>query len=146
MKKVIIFTDGAARGNPGLAGAGAVICNEKKQVIKEYSKFLGKKTNNEAEYEALIFALKMFKKFSGKKMAKMTEIEVRADSLLMVKQLKGEYKILNEKLQLLFLEIWNLRLDFKSFKIKFIRREKNKQADLLANRGIDEQTKNSTLF
>ena len=146
MKKIIIFTDGAARGNPGPAGAGVVICNEKSQPIKRYSKFLGKTTNNEAEYQALIFALKMFKKLSGKKMAKATEVEVRADSQLMVKQLKGEYKILDEKLQPLFLEAWNLCLDFKNFKIKFISREKNKEADILANKGIDEEVGNLKLF
>jgi ribonuclease HI len=145
MKKIIINTDGASRGNPGLASAGWVFYNEKQQLIKKYSQFLGDKmTNNEAEYQAAILALKKFKATYGKELAKKAEIEVRSDSQLMVKQMNGEYKIQNENIQPLFLELWNLRLDFSKVKFKSIPREKNKEADAMANEALDKQ--NASLF
>ena len=95
--------------DPGPAAAGVVFCNEKKQCFKKYSEYLGDKlTNNEAEYQAVIFALQKFKAVFGKKLAKNTEIEIKSDSELLVKQLNGEYKILEPKIQPLFLKIWNL--------------------------------------
>ena len=125
MKKIIIYTDGGSRGNPGSAAAGVVFCNEKGQNIKKYSEYLGDNlTNNEAEYGAVIFALKKFKAVFGKKLAKNSEIEIRSDSELLVKQLKAQYKVLNEKIQPLFLEVWNLQFDFGKIKFKSIRREK----------------------
>jgi len=134
MKKIIIYTDGGSRGNPGPAGVGIVFCNEKKQVIRKYSEYLGDNfTNNQAEYRAVIFALKKFKALFGKKLAKSSEIEIRSDSELLVKQLNSQYKILDEKIQLLFLEVWNLKFDFKRIKFKLISRDKNKEADKLVN-------------
>lgn len=141
MKKIIIYIDGGSRGNPGPAGAGVVFYNEKEQVIKRYSQFLGRATNNEAEYQALIVALKKFKALFGKKMAKSSEIEVRSDSEFLVRQLKGEYKVLDKKIQPLFLQAWNLKMDFKKIKIKHISRSKNKEADNLVNEALDKQTK-----
>ena len=146
MKKVTIYIDGASRGNPGPAGTGVVFCNEKNQCIKEYAKYLGTATNNEAEYSACILALEKFKSFFGKKIAKISEIEIRSDSQLLVKQMKGEYKIMDEKLQKLFLQAWNLRMDFKKVKFKSIPREKNKEADRLANEAIDSQISSKKLF
>lgn len=147
MKKIIIYTDGGSRGNPGPAAAGVMFCNEKGQSIKEYSEYLGDKlTNNEAEYKAVIFALKKFKAVFGKKLAKNSEIEIRSDSELLVKQLNAEYKILNENIQPLFLEIWNLKFDFKRLKFKQISREKNKQADRLANEALDAKSKTQSLI
>ena len=139
MKKIIIFIDGASRGNPGPAGIGVVFCNEKDQVIKTASDILGRATNNEAEYQALIFAFKKFKALFGKKLAKSSEIEIRSDSELLVKQLKGEYKVLDAKIQPLFLQAWNQKLDFKKVQFKLIPREKNKQADALANEALDKE-------
>jgi ribonuclease HI len=145
MKKIIIYTDGGARGNPGPGAIGVVFVNEKGEVLKKYSEYLGENfTNNEAEYLALIFALKKFKQLFGKKLSKNTEIEIRSDSELMVKQLRGEYKILEPKIQPLFLEAWNLRLDFKKVNFKLIPREKNKQADELVNEILNSQ--NQRLF
>ncbi len=142
MKKIIIYTDGGSRGNPGKAAIGVVFCNEKGEVIKEYSQFIGDNlTNNEAEYQAVIFALKKFKLLFGKELAKKSEIEIRSDSELLVKQLNGQYKVLNEKIQPLFLEVWNLRLDFQKVKFKLIRREKNKEADKLVNEALDRNEK-----
>jgi len=147
MKKIVIYTDGASKGNPGPGGVGVVFCNEKGQVIKEYSEFLGDKvTNNEAEYKAVIFALKKFKALFGKKLAKNTDIQIRSDSELLVKQLNGKYKILNEKIQPLFLEVWNLRFDFNKIGFKSIKREKNKEADSLANKALKEKKKPLKLF
>jgi len=147
MKKIIIYTDGASRGNPGPAAAGVMFCNEKGQSIKEYSEYLGDRlTNNEAEYKAVIFALKKFKAVFGKKLAKNSEIEIRSDSELLVKQINAQYKILNENIQPLFLEIWNLKFDFKKIRFKRIPREKNKQADRLANEALDAKSKTQSLI
>lgn len=147
MKKIIIYTDGGSRGNPGPAAAGVIFCNEKGQSIKECSEYLGDKlTNNEAEYKAVIFALKKFKAVFGKKLAKNSEVEIRSDSELLVKQLNAEYKILNENIQPLFLEIWNLKFDFKKLKFKQIPRDKNKEADRLANEALDAKSKTQSLI
>jgi ribonuclease HI len=137
MRKIIIYVDGGARGNPGPAAIGVLFCNEKGICFKKFSEYLGKMTNNEAEYKAAIFALKKFKALFGKKLAKETEIEIRSDSELLVNQINGKYKILEEDLQPLFLELWNLKLDFKKVKFKLISRKKNKEADKLVNQTLD---------
>jgi len=144
MRKIIIYTDGGSRGNPGPSAIGIVFCNEKGEIIKKYSEVLGELTNNEAEYQAVIFALKKFKALFGNKLAKNSEIEVRADSELLIKQMQGLYKILEPKIQSLFLTVWNLKLDFKKVKFKIIPREKNKTADRLVNEALD--TKQENLF
>src|SRR3989344_1079386 len=116
-KKLIIYTDGGSRGNPGPASLGVVVGD------KEYGDYLGVMTNNQAEYLALVFALKKAKQLLGKAKAKQTEVEERMDSELIVRQMKAEYKIEDEKLQPYFMEIWNLRLDFKSVTFKHVPRE-----------------------
>lgn len=147
MKKVTIYTDGASRSNPGPASLGVVFKNEKAQVFKEYSQFLGNKlTNNEAEYLAVIFALKKFKLLFGKKLAKISEVELKSDSDLLVKQLNGKYKVIDKKIQELFLEVWNLKLDFKKVKFVHIPRSRNKRADALANQSLDERAKTQKLL
>jgi len=138
MEKIIIYTDGGSRGNPGPAGMGVVIANEKGKMMKEYSGFLGVKTNNEAEYEAVIFGLKKIKALLGKEKIKNTEIEFRLDSELVARQLEGFYKIENEKLAPLFLKIWNLKIDFGRIYFKHIPREQNMEADRLANEAMDK--------
>jgi len=130
MKKIIIYTDGGSEGNPGRGAIAFLFCNEKGEIIKEFAQELKNKvTNNEAEYWAVILALKKFKQLFGKKLAKNTEIEIRSDSQLLVNQMKGKYKILEEKLKPLFLELWNLKMDFKNVDFKLIPREKNQKAD-----------------
>jgi ribonuclease HI len=141
MKKIIIYVDGGSRGNPGPAAIGVLFCNEKGNCFKKFSEYLGKMTNNEAEYKAAIFALKKFKSMFGKKLAKETEIEIRSDSELLVNQMNGKYKILEENLQPLFLELWNLKLDFKKVKFKLISRKKNKETDKLVNQTLDSLSK-----
>lgn len=147
MKKIIIYTDGGSQGNPGPAAIGIVFCNEKRQCFKSYSEYLGENlTNNEAEYQAAIFALQKFKALFGKELSKNSEIEIKSDSELLIRQLKGEYKILDPKIQPLFLKIWNLKLDFKKIKFTLIPREKNKEADRLANEALSNKDKNQKLL
>lgn len=140
--KIIIYTDGGSRGNPGPAASGVVFCNEKEQIIKKYSDYLGETTNNVAEYQAVIFALKKFKHLFGNKSAKTSEIELRSDSELLIKQLNGKYKILEPKIQFLFIAVWNLKLDFKKIEFKLIPRQQNKEADQLVNEALNTQATN----
>jgi len=141
VKKIIVYIDGGSRGNPGPAAIGVIFCNERGQEIKKYSQFLERATNNETEYQALIFALKKFKALFGKKLARSSEIEIRSDSELLIKQMRGEYKILDEKIQSLFLQAWNLKLDFKKIRFRLISREKNKEADRLVNEALNQKQK-----
>jgi len=146
MRKIIIYTDGGSRGNPGPAAIGTIFCNERGEIFKKYSQYLGDGlTNNEAEYQAVIFALNKFKSLFGKKLAQNSDIEIKSDSELLVNQLNGKYKILTPKIQSFFLTIWNLKLDFKSIKFRFISREKNKEADRLVNEVLDSQARQNFL-
>ncbi len=147
MDKIILYTDGGSRGNPGPSAVGVMITNKKNQVIKKYSHYLGDNlTNNQAEYEAVIFGLKKIKALYGKKKTKDYEIELRADSELLVNQLDGKFKILDSKIQSLFIKIWNLKLDFKKVKFVHIPREKNIEADRLVNESLEEKYKAQKLF
>jgi len=140
MNKIIIYTDGGSRGNPGPSAIGVVVGD------KTYSEAIGTKTNNEAEYEAVVFALKKVKALYGKDALKSSEVEVRSDSELLVKQLNGEYKILEPKIQELFLKVWNLKTEFHHLKFVAVPREKNKEADKLVNQALDGQGRSQTLF
>lgn len=147
MKKITIYIDGGSRGNPGPSAIGVVFYNEKKQIIKSYSEYLGDNlTNNEAEYQAVIFALKKFKALFGKKLAKNSEIELKSDSELLIKQFNGEYKVLEPRIQSLFIIVWNLRIDFKKIKFTLIPREKNRVADKLVNEALDNRDKINPLL
>lgn len=137
MQPIILYTDGGSRGNPGPAALGVYI----ETLGKRYGEFLGIRTNNEAEYAAIVSALKKVKALLGKAKAKGANIECRMDSQLACRQLNHEYKIENAKLQPYFLEIWNLVLDFHSVTFRHVPREKNTVADAEANRAMDEQGK-----
>ena len=140
--KIIVYTDGGARGNPGPSAIGVVIANEKNEIIRKYNQYLGDNfTNNEAEYQAVIFALKKIKSLFGKKTSQNLDIEIRSDSELLVKQLNGEYKILEPKIQKLFLTVWNLKVGFKKITFKQISREENREADRLVNNALDAENK-----
>lgn len=136
-EKVIIYTDGGSRGNPGPAAFGVVIKGWGE--ARRYQETLGRATNNQAEYQGVIFALKKVKLLLGKTRAKQMAVEVRTDSELLTKQLNGEYKVLDENIQPLFLEIWNLKLDFQGVIFKHIFREENREADQLVNAALDEE-------
>jgi len=125
--RAIIYTDGGSRGNPGPSALGVVIEDENGKILKEYSRYLGEATNNQAEYEAVIFALQKAKQL------KIKELEIRTDSELIGKQFMGKYKIKDPDLQQLFIKAWNLRLDYDRADIKIIPRERNKKADKLVN-------------
>ncbi len=145
MHKLIIYTDGGSRGNPGPAAIGVIICDQAKKTIKEYSETIGEATNNEAEYRAVIFAFKKSKQLFGKAAVKEADIEFRMDSELVAKQLQGLYKIEEPNLQPLFLRVWNLKIDFKNAKFKYIPREENKRADKLVKEALDKKTKSQKL-
>ncbi len=134
-----IYSDGASRNNPGPAAIGAIIYQSKAK-IGEYGEFIGKATNNEAEYQALILGLKKAKSFKAKK------IECFLDSELAVKQLNRQYKLKDEKIIPLFVKIWNLTLDFEKVSFTHIPREKNKEADALVNKILDIETKQQKLL
>ncbi|MBP6914034.1 ribonuclease HI family protein [Candidatus Parcubacteria bacterium] len=144
--KIIINTDGASRGNPGIGSVGVVVSNEKGEILKKYGEYLGERiTNNEAEYEAVIFSFKKMKLLFGKDKVKKIEIEFRSDSELLVNQMNGKYKISEKHLQDLFMIIWNLKTEFGKVDFVHIPRERNKEADALANQALDENLK-KTLF
>ncbi len=129
------MVDGAARGNPGEAGCGAVIADENGVIVKELSRSLGRTTNNVAEYEGLLMGLEALLKLGQK------HVVVQSDSQLMVRQLNGEYRVKDEKLKVLFEQAMRLLRQFGSYRILHVRREMNKLADRLANRGIDQAIK-----
>jgi ribonuclease HI len=136
--KIIIYCDGGARNNPGPAAIG-VFFEDKVKGKGDYSEYIGEATNNEAEYRAVIFALKKTKHLFGKEKSKNLEIEIKSDSELLVNQLNGQFKIKEKNLQPLFLEVWNLKQDFAKVDFVQIPREENKQADLLVNQELDKQ-------
>ena len=139
MIKVFMQTDGGSRGNPGPAGAGAFIYNDKNEIVRKAHLFLGTMTNNEAEYQAVILGLETLKKIFGKEKRKELSVEVRLDSELVCKQLRGEYQVKDEKLIPLFMKIWNAQVsDFPRVSFEHIPREKNTEADKLANQAMDE--------
>jgi len=146
MPKIIINTDGGSRGNPGEGAIGIVFLDEKEKVIKSYGEKIGFCTNNEAEYKALIFALKKAKAYFGKDKIKSYEIEVRSDSEILINQMNGKYKIQDERMGKLFLEVWNLRVELPKIKFLSIPREQNKLADKLANEALDASKENQQLF
>ncbi|MFN3301432.1 MAG: ribonuclease HI family protein [Patescibacteria group bacterium] len=131
-KKFIIYTDGGARGNPGPAAIGIIIYDENRNLIKKYSKFIGETTNNQAEYEAVIQALKEAKQLMAE------EIDCYLDSKLLVGQLNRKFKIKDQELSKAFIKIWNLSQSFKKINFFYIPREKNKEADALVNLAIDK--------
>ena len=144
-EKIITYTDGGSRGNPGPAALGVVIQDVKGNIIKEYGEALGVKTNNEAEYAAIVSALKKVKALFGKEKTKKMEVEMRMDSELAVKQLNGIYKIENEKIFPAFIKILNYKLDFGKITFNHVPREKNREADRMVNEALDNKN-NPNLF
>lgn len=142
----IIHTDGGSRGNPGPAAIGVIIADGKGKALKEYGDYIGKTTNNDAEYQAIISALKKLKSLIGKIKAKQATVKVFMDSELIVKQITGMYKVENENIQKLFLKLWNLKIDFKSVEFEAIKREKNKEADRMVNEALDAELGKRTLL
>lgn len=135
MKKLITYTDGGSRNNPGPAACGIVVLDDKEEVIHTFSKYIGTATNNQAEYGALILALEKAKEL----LPQGGEVMCHLDSELVVKQLKREYKVKDEKMKELFARVCKLCLDFDKVEFIHVRREKNKLADKLVNEELDKQ-------
>jgi ribonuclease HI len=138
VKAAVLWTDGAARGNPGPAGGGAVLKTPAGELLDEQSQYLGHTTNNVAEYRALLLGLERAIERG------VQELEVRADSELLIRQLKGEYRVRNPGLLPLHAEAKRLLARFSAVKLVHVRRELNAEADRLANRGIDQREEVTT--
>ena len=128
--EIKIYIDGASRGNPGESGAGIVIKDGKGRIFKRLRQYLGRATNNQAEYRALLIALKASRELGQ-------NIRIFSDSELLVKQLKGSYRVKSKGLKPYFNEVRELLKYFSSWEIAHIPREQNMEADALANEAID---------
>jgi len=131
VSKVIICTDGAARGNPGPAAIGVTIKDEKGNLLASISRRIGITTNNQAEYMAIITALEKVVSLGAKR------VDVRADSELIVKQINGRYRVKNIALRSLYQKVVQLIGSLEDFTISYIPRRQNSEADKLANRALD---------
>lgn len=131
--KLIINTDGGARGNPGPAGIGVVVAGENGEIIQQHKQYIGEATNNVAEYKALILAL-----HEAQKISNGAHLDIRMDSELIVRQMQGRYKIKEPSLQALAAQVIQLKNNFKTVVFTHVRREQNKEADKLVNQAIDE--------
>ena len=132
-ERLRVYSDGAARGNPGLSGAGAVLVEPSGQVVDRLGKFLGVQTNNYAEYMGLLIGLRRARDLG------VREIEVFADSELMIRQLGGRYQVKSATLRPLYEEAVKLLNDFSRVKLVHVPRDMNKAADEMSNRAIDER-------
>ncbi|MCK4261815.1 ribonuclease HI family protein [bacterium] len=126
-----IYVDGACRGNPGKAAVGIIIFDDKKNVVRRRKEYLGRTTNNVAEYMALIYGLQ-----EGL-ISRAGSLTIYTDSELAVKQLEGKYRIKDELLKILSKQVEHLREGFEEVNIKYLNRKENKEADRLANQAID---------
>lgn len=138
-EKIIVFTDGGSRGNPGKAGVGIYITNATGEEIYKDFKFLGIKTNNEAEYLALHLALNYLKINLSENAQVKPEIVFKLDSKLVVEQMNKKWQIKEARLRELAVANWQIleSLPCFSYEFKHIPREENKMADLLANQAMD---------
>jgi len=132
--QIIIHTDGGSRGNPGPGAAAFVITTPNGDILNGKGVFLGRTTNNIAEYTGLLEALVAAKELNAEK------ISVFSDSELMVKQINGQYKVKSPNLIDLYQQCVELLSGFSHYRINHVRREKNQHADALANRVMDERT------
>ncbi len=129
--KMIIYADGASRGNPGPAAIGVTIKNQQGKLITGISRRIGVTTNNQAEYQAIIAALEEAVNLGA------SQDDISMDSELVVKQLKGEYRVKRVTLKPLYQRVKELESQLKGFAIRHIPREQNREADELANAALD---------
>jgi ribonuclease HI len=130
-ERIVVYTDGASRGNPGPASIGAVLYDSAGREVHALSRRIGHGTNNEAEYQAAIAGLESALALGA------SGVSLRMDSELVVRQLEYRYKVRNPRLQPLFARLVELRRQFDSFDVKSIPRAQNKRADQLANLALD---------
>lgn len=131
--RLTVFSDGASRGNPGPAGAGAVLLDPAGRTVERLGRFLGRATNNVAEYEGVLLGLRRARELGAR------AVDVRADSELLIRQLQGRYKVKNAALQELHAQAARLLGEFDEVKLTHVRRELNAAADEMSNRAIDEE-------
>ena len=129
-EKVTIFTDGASKNNPGPSAIGVVIKDQQGQTITRISQGIGHSTNNQAEYKAIITALKEAIRLGAR------QVNLNSDSELVVRQLKGRYRVKNAALKPLCQQVKQLQSHLESFTINYIPREQNREADSLANAAL----------
>ena len=132
---IVAYIDGGARGNPGPAGYGVRVENERGDLIEELCGFLGSATNNIAEYNGLLAALRYANEHGHR------IVRIKSDSELLVKQMIGQYRVKNPGLQVLFQQAQSLARTLERVAYEHVRREQNKDADRLANQAMDEGTK-----
>ncbi|MFH0856582.1 MAG: ribonuclease HI family protein [bacterium] len=135
-KKIKLYSDGGARGNPGPAGIGAVLKDEENKTVEKVSEYIGDATNNQAEYRALIAGLEKAKEIGAE------EVDCFLDSELVVKQMRREYRVKDKNLALLFTKVLNLGMGFKKISYTHILRQYNQEADKLVNEAIDRGIRN----
>jgi ribonuclease HI len=129
-ERLIIYTDGASKGNPGRAAVGAVIKDGQGKVISRISRSIGHATSNQAEYRAIIAALEEAARLGA------GEVDIKSDSELVVKQLKGRYRVKKATLRPLYQKVVQLIGPLKAFTITHIPRTQNREADRLANKAL----------
>ncbi len=135
--KFTIHADGGARGNPGPSGAGAVVRDEFGSIVASVSKFLGHRTNNFAEYEAVILAFEELLKLVPSAERELTDVTVKMDSELVVKQMKKEYKVRHPVLKEQQARLAQVAGAFGTVTFMHVFREENSDADALANEAMD---------
>ncbi|OGG61532.1 hypothetical protein A3C87_02680 [Candidatus Kaiserbacteria bacterium RIFCSPHIGHO2_02_FULL_49_34] len=139
MKKIIAYTDGGSRGNPGPSGLGVYITNVDGDMLAEVSKYLGVATNNHAEYEAVLVALETLHAMFADETKKIS-VEIRLDSQLVQRQMDGIYKVKSPELRIQFEKIKALQKEhFPHLTFQHVYREFNKDADRLANDAMDRK-------
>ncbi|MCK4649089.1 reverse transcriptase-like protein [bacterium] len=130
-KKLTIYIDGASRGNPGPAGVGVIIYDEKKKTVDELCEYIGRTTNNVAEYRALLRALSQARSLGAE------ILTIYSDCELLVKQMAGDYRVKDKTLRNFYQAARENLKNFRKVNIRYIARKKNKKADRLANKGIN---------
>lgn len=132
-RELCVFSDGASRGNPGPAGAGAVLALPSGEVVERLGLFLGTQTNNHAEYMGAILGLRRARALGAE------AVELVADSQLLIRQLSGRYRVKSAGLKPLFEEAQGLLSQFRRHSLRHLPREENREADAMSNRAIDER-------
>jgi len=132
MNPLRIYTDGASRGNPGKSGIGVMVCDSDGKTVKKICEYIGVTTNNVAEYTALIYALQ------EALIMKAKDVAVFTDSELVARQVCGKYMVRNEELKRLKKQVDHLCTGFEKIDISHIKREKNREADNLANQAVED--------
>lgn len=130
--RVIVNVDGGARGNPGPAAVGAVVTDERGEVLAERGEYIGEATNNVAEYRAVQLGLRLARELGA------DEVEVVNDSELVARQIGGQYKVKNAGLKPLFIETMAALREFDRWSVRNVPREENARADELVNEALDE--------